>query len=110
MTQRRQPLTQAQMTDNRHNVALAGWPRFRLMAAEPQGDYRPRRHGNWKWGDYSKLRRGNMRLLRACIHGLDRRMWGGFWPALPPPGWRLFPFAREASQETGHTLDTTDRG
>jgi hypothetical protein len=82
--------------DNRHNVSSAGWPRFRQVAVYPQGKYVPRRHGNWKSGDYSLSRRAKMRQLRACIRALCRGFRGGRGaaPTLPPPGWRLFPFVR----------------
>jgi len=65
---------------------------FRVTGRLLSGDYKPRNHGNWKHGWYRKAWRADMRMVRHCIAALNgREIWS---PPMPPPGWRLFPYAR----------------
>lgn len=84
------------MRNNRHGVALRGWPLFRFMEREPETSARPPRHGNWRHGGYTPSSRRAMQEVRAIGRLLSGRVRE--LPAalrrMPPPGWRVHRFLR----------------
>ncbi len=78
------------MGDTRNGVA-SGWLGFCCSRVEPQGDYEPRHHGNWKHGDYAKETIESSRAFRLAIRRLRTEECGPVLAA-QPPGWRLFPY------------------
>ncbi len=63
------------------NSVTSGWLGFWELHAKPQGDYRPRQHGNTSHGRYSKGRRTWRQIFSSP-------------PAAVPLGWRIYPGAR----------------
>src|SRR6266568_488998 len=99
------------MGDSRNGVA-GGWPVYVRATAEPQGDYEPRRHGNWKHGRFAKDD-GSRALLRLCIRllrrGINRVPDGVDWPgARQPIGWRIFPHVRVGPLSVSTLRSTRD--
>ena len=97
------------MGDTRNGVA-PGWLGFWNMRVEPQGDYEPRRHGNWKHGEYAKETIQNFRALKLAVRSLRTGQTSSARPCAPP-GWRLFPYVRrEVSPPRDGSLKPHARG
>lgn len=78
------------MENIRHGVA-PGWLGFCLARVEPQGNYAPIVHGNWKHGGFSKQARLARQQLKEIRRSLRTRSpLKGSKPLVP--GWRLYPF------------------